>query len=137
MKNDCVFQQVFGRNKEVLIEFLNSILESCNLIKKDKLKKIEDLTICNELSLEKITKESKGCRLDIKATYKNNIFNIEMQVVTDKFMIDRVITYGGILKGESIDVGETYDKVKNVISIVIADFNLYDNRASILYSSKL
>lgn len=32
MKNDCVFQQVFGRNKEVLIEFLNSILESCNLI---------------------------------------------------------------------------------------------------------
>lgn len=60
-----------------------------------------------------------------------------MQVVTDKFMIDRVMTYGGILKGRSIDVGETYDKVKNVISIVIADFNLYDNRASILYSSKL
>lgn len=121
--NDCVFQQTMIRATQGLIDFLNAFLVKCDLVKKVNL--IKKVTIKNEYSLEKIVKGNKGCRLDIKAETDSEIFNIEMQVEKDPNMINRMTYYSSRLNSIGLKESQIYSKTKNIISIVIADFNLY------------
>jgi predicted transposase/invertase (TIGR01784 family) len=74
-KNDVAFKKIFGdeKHKEVLISFLNSILDF-----KDE-KTIVDVTLNNTYQLSQI-EELKDTILDIKAKNQNGEeFIIEMQ----------------------------------------------------------
>ena len=74
-KNDVAFKKIFGdeKHKEVLISFLNSVLDF-----KDE-KKIKSVTILNPYQAPKI-EELKETILDIRAKNRNGeSFIVEMQ----------------------------------------------------------
>ncbi len=73
LKNDIIFKAFFSRegNKKFLIDFLNAILKI----------EISNITIKEEVNLEKLREIEKGGRLDIQAILNDGIIvNIEMQV---------------------------------------------------------
>jgi hypothetical protein len=80
-KNDVAFRKIFGdeNKKEILISFLNNILEFSGTDKE-----IMDITIKNPYQVPKL-KELKETILDIKAIDKRNIhYIIEMQMKWSK-----------------------------------------------------
>jgi predicted transposase/invertase (TIGR01784 family) len=123
-KNDVAFKKIFGdeNHKEVLISFLNSILDF-----KDSMK-IKDVTIVNPYQVPKI-KDLKNTILDIKATNENNQeFIVEMQVEKDKNFAKRSLYYTSKSYVNQIDNGERYPELKKVYFIGILDFAIFDTK---------
>jgi len=121
-KNDVAFKKIFGdENKtEVLISFLNSILDFKNGMK------IKKVTIANPYQVPRI-KDLKNTILDIKATNENDQeFIVEMQVEKDKNFAKRSLYYTSKSYVNQIDSGEKYPELKKVYFIGILDFAIFD-----------
>ncbi|MBL0709888.1 MAG: Rpn family recombination-promoting nuclease/putative transposase [Colwellia sp.] len=108
---DCVFKQLLGAKEstERLIDFLTSILSP-----KIPIASVEILNPYNE-------KEFIGDKLsvvDIKATDNNGvIYQIELQLCSHQFLSPRIIyNWSNIYQGQ-LKQGESYRKLKPVISI--------------------
>lgn len=85
LKNDIIFKTFFARkgNEEFLRDFLIALLKV----------EIKEISIKEEVSLEKLRQSEKGGRLDLQATLDNGIIvNIEMQI-KNEYNIEKRTTY--------------------------------------------
>jgi predicted transposase/invertase (TIGR01784 family) len=126
-KNDVAFKKIFGdeKHKEVLISFLNSILDF-----KDE-KTIVDVILSNTYQLSQI-EELKDTILDIKAKNQNGEeFIIEMQKKDIGDFAKRSLYYTSKAYVSQIDIAEKYLQLKKVYYIAIVDFEIFDNTSFI------
>ena len=117
LKNDLVFQKIFGTQKNKLItsHFLSLILE----------KEIFNLDLDANKRLLKNRKDSKTCRLDIRAKFNNGEdCNIELQVAPYPYMAERMLEYWAGMYDQKISSGQGYEVLKPSFSILITNFEL-------------
>jgi predicted transposase/invertase (TIGR01784 family) len=122
-KNDVAFKKIFGdeKHKEVLISFLNSVLDF-----KGK-RKIKSVTLTNPYQLPDI-KELKETILDIKAKNENNEeFIVEMQKKGGTDFTKRSLYYTSKAYVSQIDKAINFKELKKVYYIALVDFNIFDN----------
>ena len=120
-KIDVIFKLLFGdkRNDEILIDFLKSVLS----ISEDEYEAI----YIEDTHLKRETLDDKLGVVDVKLTTKNGkIIHIEMQILEQDDMPERVTYYNAKLLVTQIKSGDEYD-FKKTISIVIADFEIVGN----------
>jgi predicted transposase/invertase (TIGR01784 family) len=121
-KNDVAFRKIFGdeNKKEILISFLNNILEFAGTNKE-----IIDITIKNPYQVPKL-KELKETILDIKALDKRNIhYIIEMQVFHTTAFEKKVLYYVSKAYYQQLNKAEEYPKLNQVIFLGFLNFNLF------------
>ncbi|MFA7241405.1 MAG: Rpn family recombination-promoting nuclease/putative transposase [Sulfuricellaceae bacterium] len=122
VKTDIAFKKVFGdeRHKEILIGFLNAVLDLQN----DK--RIKDLTLKNPWQAPDLP-TLKETILDIKALdHRGVAFIVEMQVKSQPCFDKRALYYTAKAYTAQIDKGEDYPKLNQVIFIGILDFNSFE-----------
>ncbi len=123
LKNDIIFKAVFGRDtvesKVVLIALLNHILER----KEDP---IIDLDYKNPFNVREFDDE-KEFILDIKVvTSGGEIIDIEMQMIRQDDLKERLIVYHGGLIRDALKKGEAYGRMKETITICIVDAVVFE-----------
>jgi predicted transposase/invertase (TIGR01784 family) len=121
-KNDVAFRKIFGdeNRKEILISFLNNILEFAGSDKE-----IMDITIKNPYQVPKL-KELKETILDIKAVDKRNIhYIIEMQVFHTTAFEKKVLYYVSKSYYQQLNRAEDYPKLNQVIFLGFLNFKLF------------
>ncbi len=117
LKNDILFKALFGREgkEKYLRYFLEALLEIT----------IYEIEIITEYTLEQLTKEQKGGRLDILARINHSIYvNIELQIRDEKNIEERTLYYASRLLTEKSQKGEKYEELDNVIMVNILDYEL-------------
>jgi predicted transposase/invertase (TIGR01784 family) len=121
-KNDVAFRKIFGdeNKKEILISFLNNILEFAGSDKE-----IMDIDIKNPYQVPKL-KDLKETILDIKAVDKRNIhYIIEMQVFHTTAFEKKVLYYVSKSYYQQLNRAEDYPKLNQVIFLGFLNFNLF------------
>jgi predicted transposase/invertase (TIGR01784 family) len=119
VKNDFIFQKIFGEseNKEILISFLNAVLEL------EDVQKLDDIEIL-DTKLKKDTPGDKQGILDIRAkTFQGEQINIEVQLINQYNMDKRTLFYWSKIFTEQLKEGQSYNKLRKTIAINILDFN--------------
>jgi len=120
-KVDVIFKLLFGdkRNSEILIDFLKSVLN----ISEDE---YESITL-EDTHLKRETIDDKLGIVDVRLTTKNGkTVHIEMQVLEQDDLPERVTYYNAKMLVTQLKSGDKYD-FKKTISIVIADFEIVEN----------
>lgn len=122
LKNDIIFKAVYAREdkacKQALIAVLNLILD-----RRDD--PITSISYRNPFNIRE-QPDQKESILDIKAeTTDGELLNLEIHLVYDPYFINRNIYYQSGIITQSLESGETYDKIKKTISIYIVDFSLF------------
>ena len=126
-KIDFAFKKIFGStdSKDILINFLNAILYEAQPV-------IQDLEIIDTQPGNK-TLGVPDTHLDVKATINGGrIALVEIQLLNVPSFEKRVLynaakTYSLQLTGE-----ERYERLKTVISLKIADFEMFENQPEFL-----
>lgn len=119
-KNDVAFRKIFGdfRKTEILISFLNSILELPS--------PIASLTIVSPNQVPRI-EGLKDTVLDVKAVDRNGRdFIVEMQVEGNEMFGKRALYYAAKSYVSQIKKAENYSSLKPVYFVGILDFNLFN-----------
>ena len=127
-KLDVVFQALFGEvgNESITKGFLETILE----------RKIDSIDLSRNPILRREFKEEKLGVLDIIAKLdKNEICNIELQIVDKKNIIERILYYWSRLYSRQIKSGEDYKILQKAIVILITDFKI-ENLEELDYHSR-
>jgi len=118
-KIDLVFRKLFGseENKNILLSFINSILEQETVIK--------DLTIKNPYNLAEYV-SGKESILDIKAVDENGVhFDIEMQIGEQGYYGKRALYYWSKIYSGQIEMAENYRDLSKTIGIHLLDFDYF------------
>ena len=127
-KLDVVFQTLFGEvgNESITKGFLETILE----------RKIDSIDLSRNPILRREFKEEKLGVLDIIAKLdKDEICNIELQIVDKKNIIERILYYWSRLYSRQIKSGEDYKILQKAIVILITDFKI-ENLEELDYHSR-
>ena len=115
--NDFIFKKIFGKegNEQITKKLLSSILED----------KIENIELSKEKSTDiDVTSDKLGI-LDIEVKLGNGTkVDIEMQVAKQRDIEKRLLFYWSKLYSGNIKAGEEYQKLKRVVIIMFAEFNL-------------
>jgi len=123
-KNDIAFKRIFGteKNKDILIHFLNDILE----FKGDQtIKKVSFLKTVQDPEIA----AKKQSIVDIMCTDQTGRkFIIEMQVARTKGFEKRAQYYAAKAYSSQINRGEEYNNLKEVIFLAITDFVMFANK---------
>ena len=117
LKNDYVFKRIFGKkgNERITKSLIEEIIQE----------KIDKIEIQTDVVTERNLVDDKIGILDIKAlTNQNSVINIEMQMVNNNNIVQRILFYLNRIYGEEIKVGEDYIKAKRAIVILITNFNI-------------
>jgi predicted transposase/invertase (TIGR01784 family) len=126
-KIDLVFKKIFGitENKDILINFLNAIIYEAQPV-------IEDLEIIDpDEGVE--TVGIKDTYLDIKAKINGDkIALIELQLINVSSFGKRVLYNGAKTYSLELTGEERYERLKTVISLKIADFEMFVNQAEVI-----
>ena len=123
--NDCVFHRVFGteETKNNLVYLINTVFQEI------KRKKAEYVSIMDSVNYGKTVKDKKVV-FDIKArTNAKNLVNVEIQLDSKKYYIERSFIYLCKLHGDQVPIGEEYDIVKTTYGISFIDFTLFKNHS--------
>ena len=116
-KLDVVFQALFGEvgNEKITKGFLETILE----------RKIEKIDLNKNPILRREFKDDKLGVLDILAELegKENC-NIELQLIDQKNIVERILYYWSRLYSRQIRQGEEYEKLEKTIVILITNFKI-------------
>ena len=114
LKSDIMFHYVMQKSKAALLGLV------CSL-KGLSPNEVRDIIVLNPIDLNNMGKETV---MDLKLILNNNeILNIELQVYTDKYWIQRSILY--LCRAyDSIGEGDDYTKLKPTTHICITDQNL-------------
>ena len=121
--NDVALKKIFANEskKEILISFLNSILEL-----KDQ-KQIKEIEILNPYQVPKI-KDLKQTILDVRCKDNRDIsYIVEMQVSKSIGFEKRVLYYTSKAYVGQIEMGEDYPVLNQVIFLGILDFTIFEN----------
>ncbi|URZ15128.1 Rpn family recombination-promoting nuclease/putative transposase [Clostridium felsineum] len=116
-KVDFAFKKLFGseENKDILIAFINSII--------DENEQIKDIILKNPYNIADY-RNGKMTILDIKAVDDKEVwYDIEMQISQQDFFDKRALYYWSKVYSSQIESGEYYEKLRKTISINILDFN--------------
>ena len=122
---DFAFAQIFGNQKNINITkaFLKTLLD----IPEDDYDK---LTIVSPF-LKRFFQRDKLGVVDLKLSTKSGrIIHIELQVNKRSNFRSRVLYYAARLLGDQLQWGDDYDKLHQVISIVICDHDLLEEEES-------
>lgn len=126
-KIDFAFKKIFGtiENKDILIDFLNAILYEAQPV-------IQDLDIIHPQ--EKVaTLGVTDTYLDIKAKIKGDkIALIELQLLHLSSFGNRFLYNGGKTYSRELTTEERHERLKTVISLKIADFEMFANQTDII-----
>jgi predicted transposase/invertase (TIGR01784 family) len=126
-KNDFLFKLIFGseRNKKLVKGFLQAML---NLPDDEFDVEFLDTHLKPEYFGDKL------CVIDIRIKTKTGKqIDIEMQVAPTAHIFERICTYQAKMLVDQIGASEDYDRVKKVISIIVADFHLIDGGEAARY----
>jgi len=118
-KIDLVFRKLFGseENKDILLSFVNSVLEGRTIIK--------DLTLKNPYNLSNYV-SGKMSILDIKAVDEQGIwYDIEMQIAEQGFYGKRALYYWGKVYTDQIEKAENFSELNKTIGIHLLDFDYF------------
>ena len=118
-KIDLVFRKLFGseENKNILLSFVNSILEKETVIK--------DLTIKNPYNLAEYV-SGKESILDIKAVDENGVhYDIEMQIGEQGYYGKMALYYWSKIYSGQIEMAENYRELSKTIGIHLLDFDYF------------
>jgi len=121
-KNDLAFKKIFGNeeHKEILISFLNSVLDFKGS------KRIKDIKIVNPYQIPKIP-ELKDTILDIKAKNEDNEeFIVELQKKNLHNFAKRSLYYTS--KAYISQLPKNYDQIKKVYFIGIVNFEIFETK---------
>jgi len=121
IKVDYAFKYVMARkeNKTVLKAFLEAVLK----------KGIRDFEIQDyeDTHLHKTSADDKLGILDLLVTLMDGtVVNVEMQLHYKKNLLNRITFYVTKLVSRQLKEGQGYEALKPVISILIADQNIFD-----------
>jgi len=117
--NDYLFKRIFGQlgNEEITKGLVSSIIG----------RKIKDISLEGNTILAKDLVTDKLGILDVKIRFDTNVVcDVEMQVLYDKNIEERILYYWGKLYVNSIKSGDSFKKLKKTISILIANFEIKD-----------
>ena len=115
-KNDVVFQALFTRGKESITK---ALLEDILKIKIHKLDLDKSKDLYND------NKKDKNGRLDLRAVINDNIeCDIEIQLSTHDKILERFLYYWSKIYTSNIKIGDSYNKLRPTISIIIVDEEL-------------
>lgn len=117
-RNDIAFRKIFGdsKNKDILIHFLNDVLN------KDNPDKIIDVTLINPTQLPEID-GSKESILDVLCTDNRNVqYIVEMQVSGRKGFAKRAQYYAAKAYSSQAKQSDLYHDLKGVVFLAILDF---------------
>ncbi len=119
-KLDIVFKKLFTEHLDLLKHFVASVLSVPT-------EQITDLILTNP---EMVPEESDGkfSRLDLRLALNNSQIDIEIQVRKIPSYADRALFYWAKLYTSDLKTGETYQMLKQAISINLLDFNLFEDR---------
>ena len=120
---DFVFKRIFGdeRNKDVLVDFLNSIFESAHR------PLIESVEILNPF-IDKEALTDKMSVLDIRArTESKTLVNVEIQLLNAGDMPKRTLFYWSRLYTEQLEEGDPYRSLQRTIAVNILDTSIIEN----------
>lgn len=124
---DLAFKKIFGttENKDILINFLNAIIYEAQPV-------IEDLDIIDPQT-EIETVGVKDTYLDIKAKINGDkIALIELQLINVSSFGKRVLYNGATTYSLQLTREERYERLKKVISLKIADFEMFANQPEVI-----
>ncbi len=124
---DLAFKKIFGttENKDILINFLNAIIYEAQPV-------IEDLDIIDPQT-EIETVGVKDTYLDIKAKINGDkIALIELQLINVSSFGKRVLYNGATTYSLQLTGEERYERLKKVISLKIADFEMFANQPEVI-----
>jgi predicted transposase/invertase (TIGR01784 family) len=142
VKSDVIFRLFYAdeRNEEFLISLLKSMLK----LPEDDYNEIEiaDPHLLREFPSDKLA------IIDVKLhTKSRKIIHIEIQLKVTEALKRRIILYGSKLITEQIGIGDEYDVINKVISIIITDeditaesqnyhhrFTFYDSKAEVEFT---
>ena len=122
-KIDFAFKKIFGStdSKDILINFLNAILYEAQPL-------IEDLEIIDSQP-ENPTLGVQETRLDVKATINGDrIALVEIQLINVPSFGNRVLYNAAKSYSQQLTGKDRYERLKTVISLKIADFEMFDNQ---------
>jgi predicted transposase/invertase (TIGR01784 family) len=119
-KNDFLFKLIFGseRNEKLLKSFLRAVLG---------LPDGEFGVVFLDTHLKPEFSDDKLCVIDIRIRTKTGKqIDVEMQVAKTAYIFERICYYRAKMLLEQLGEGEGYDRIKKVISIIVADFRLIE-----------
>ncbi|MEG4110652.1 MULTISPECIES: Rpn family recombination-promoting nuclease/putative transposase [unclassified Microcoleus] len=122
-KIDFAFKKIFGSSdsKDILINFLNAILYEAQPV-------IEDLEIINSQP-ENQTLGVQDTHLDVKAIINGGrIALVEIQLLNVPSFGNRVLYNAAKSYSQQLTGKERYERLKTVISLKIADFEMFENQ---------
>jgi predicted transposase/invertase (TIGR01784 family) len=122
VKTDYAFKKVFGseQSKEILISFLNSILDF------ESNRQIVDLDILDPYNVPAL-KGMKDTFVDVKAKLKNDtIVIIEMQVLNHDGFEKRILYNIAKNYSQQLQKGEDYNLLNPVIALTIVNFEMFE-----------
>ena len=125
VKNDFIFKRIFGQdeNKEILISFLNAVLE----LEPGSNKMLDNLKIIVGVNLKKDGLDDKLGILDIMAkTIDGEQINIEIQLINQYNMDKRTLFYWSKLYTDQLKQGQAFNVIKKTITINILNFDYID-----------
>jgi predicted transposase/invertase (TIGR01784 family) len=133
VKTDFAFKKVFGSSdsKDILISFLNSVIEFENK------QKIKDLTIVDPYSVP-LLRGMKDTYVDVKAELSDNSrVIIEMQVLNHEGLEKRILYNAAKNYSIQLKKGDAYHLLNPVIALTITDFTLFKNSEELINTFKL
>ena len=117
IKNDIIFKYLFS-NRGILKSFLEAFLN----------KTIKSLEVKEHFNIHSKNFFEKACYLDIYAIIDNSkIVNLEMQRKENDEYVQRIFIYHSALVRSQVSRGNEYSKLKNIISINILDYILFED----------
>ncbi|MGN1327857.1 MAG: Rpn family recombination-promoting nuclease/putative transposase [Clostridia bacterium] len=113
-KNDIVFQCLFNQNNERITKaFVQALLDE----------QIDKIVINNDKDLFRETPENKLGILDLQLDINNNEkVDVEIQLINNDNLQDRLLYYFSRLYASQINIGEDYKTSKKIILVAILDY---------------
>ena len=121
-KVDVIFKLLFGdsRNKEILIDFLQSVLRLPN-------EEYERITIVDPHLKREAPDDKLGIVDVLLNTKSGKILHIEIQVLEQDDLPERITYYNSKMLVTQLKKGQRYSELQNTVSIAIADFEIIKN----------
>ena len=119
--NVFVFKRIFGMegNERITKSLLSSILEE----------EVTSINLKGNTIMEGDILSDKLNILDIRAEINGKVeVDIEMQLATQNYIEERLLYYWSKLYSRTVSKGETYEKTKKTVAILITDFELKNKK---------
>lgn len=99
--NNAVFGWGLYNNPDICKELLETVL-------KIRIDSLDFITTEQEI---KESLENKSIRLDVFVRAGNKVFDIEIQMYKDSYLLDRLAYYQGLINSHHLDKGEHYSRL--------------------------